>query len=240
VGEGAADAAALERAVDHACFARGLACDPADPTTLGRHDACALPTGGGLLGLAENAEAMMADRPWRFHLIQITGGAATDVIAGPALAAACTGDDGTTAGPAPRLALFAELFPERASHADICAADWSAAFAPLGEYLIALGGTCLDAAVDLDPAADGIQADCAVTFVQRRADGTSAYLDQLPPCGGLPPGDACYQLAPDPVMCLEHPALDIHLGDRNEEGLAVDVRCRLACQPDEPAVLPPS
>jgi hypothetical protein len=80
------------------------------------------------------------------------------LVAGP-----CTGD-GLDAPRAPRLERFASAWKENAVFTSLCAADWRSVLAPLGQWLwfTPLVASCLpEGLVDRDPAAPGIQPDCA-------------------------------------------------------------------------------
>lgn len=107
-------------------------------------------------------------------------------------------DDG--AYPALRTSKLIDQFPQRVRKT-ICGGDLSQAMVDIGALLKrSFGDPCWEGEVaDLDPVTPGLQADCTVTDVRVRPDGTREEIDSIPPCsfGDIP----CWRLEEDPLEC---------------------------------------
>lgn len=104
------------------------------------------------------------------------------------------------ARPAPRLAAFLDGFPHRAHAVSICEPDLGGLLSSFALYeLDTLGLPCFgDAPLDVDPDADGLQADCAAWYSY--VDHDVPVEEILPPCRGDEPGP-CWRLRPEPRWC---------------------------------------
>jgi len=226
----------LEAAIDAACFARGTSCQPADPSAPGLHSGCQPSAGAGLAGVAASRDVLAALAGEPMVGQKLVGG----VIAGPAevmvagdgtLAPACLDTGGGAVGAAPRLAaLRSESFP----NVDACATSWLDVLAGVGNRPVSLVGPCLPAEIDLEPAAPGVQAECAVTLDALAGDGERVPQGAVPWCGdpSRDPDGPCYRLAHDPAVCLGDPAVAVDLGTAPPFVYGeVELRCRLACDP---------
>jgi hypothetical protein len=107
---------------------------------------------------------------------------------------------GQYAYPAVRTADFLAQFPQSVRET-ICNDDLSAAIVRSGVLLKrSFGDPCFESNVaDLDPAADGLQADCTVSDVQRLPDGSEKELAIIPACttGRIP----CWRIEQDAAKC---------------------------------------
>jgi hypothetical protein len=217
-----ADAAAVEAAVDHACFARGAACSPDDPTQVGPHLGCAPRGDRGLMLPTEPLAAMHQMFGVRFGLIRISGGGGdVDVTDGPRLGAACSGEH--TAGPAPRLASIAG-FDVALGAADVCG-DWTDSLAFLAQVPIEpLAATCVQRPIE--------PAECSAEILVAREDGGHDSI-ALPRCvPGMAPGLPCYELAdPEASGPCDASSLEVrfHRGDLDIIDVDVSLRCRVPC-----------
>lgn len=159
---------------------------------------------------------------------------------GPKLAPACTVGN-QSASSMPRLAYFAEQFPDRNSFFSLCNDDDNDGQADLeqGLSLVAqlikrvFGNPCFESDVtqeDLDPANPGLQIECAVS------DRTATAETTIPACrmadATTPAADAkqpCWYLKPDVEQCREYPSkllLAVHPEDRTvPEGTVLMVQC---------------
>ncbi len=179
---------ANEAAVDFACFARGTACEPDEPTRPGLHQTCR-PRPGGLADPARTIA--LAAGGERIHVAVARGVGEVEVRSGPALAPTC--DEGACAGPAPRLASLigtevadvnSSFFYENGIETVV---NWGWGWG--------WGNPCLDPRADLEPDVPGVQVRCQRHLVWERAPGSPP--DQpLPWCGALDhqPGGPCLRL----------------------------------------------
>lgn len=123
----------------------------------------------------------------------------------PAGAPACAG-----ASPAPRLTALAGSFPYRSDVVSICEPDlgrlWGLLVSP---FEVLLGAPCFSPApLDLDPAAPGLQPECAAwySYVQ---DGARAQ-ERIEACADAPAAAPCWQItqdAPSAAACAPGGAL---------------------------------
>jgi len=114
----------------------------------------------------------------------------------PPAAPAC--DD---ARPAPRLAALFEALQGRSSAASICEPDLGAPLATIRPFspLLSVGLPCFGGPLlDVDPAADGLQVDCAAWYSYQ--DRGAPFEPRIPACRGDAPGP-CWQLHRDPQLC---------------------------------------
>jgi hypothetical protein len=105
------------------------------------------------------------------------------------------------ASPAPRLAAFLDAFPSRSGAASICGSDLGAPLSLVRQIWprLSLALPCFgEPVLDVDPAADGLQADCAAWYSYRDRGAPVERL--IPACRGDAPGP-CWQLRRDPQLC---------------------------------------
>ncbi len=192
-----------EAAVDFACFARGLRCDPDLPHDPGEHRGCVARDDGGLadpraLLAASDAAAISV----------VSGGAIVSVDPGPQLSPVCDG-----AGPAPRLALA--WLPERTFAADVCAEVWTDVFAYRQGPLLPATDLCLPA--------DASPLRCAGTLTH--ADDARA----VPWCDASH-GPPCLRALETTLMCPDAVHIQLDRGDpRLPEPSVLELRCELPC-----------
>lgn len=237
------DPAALEAAVDHACFARGALCVPEDPAAPGIHGGCTVRGDRGLYNPVSTATLIReAEDVASIVVLRISGGRDVEVIAGPQLAPSCTAPDGSSAGPAPRLAWFTELFIDRNVDASVCGDDWQTLIAglhfPGPSNQRWLG--CLEREADLDPTTAPFELDCIAELSRRDTLGDGdAFIQPIVPCGTAPPGVPCISFGGIGAECPEGPSVSLSLGDFRSDGqLYANVFCRTACEPVHPDGLP--
>lgn len=131
---------------------------------------------------------------------------------------------GGRAAPGVRLKAFADAFGPNGSVHSICDRDFTPALRTIGNALaFKLGNTCVDAALqDVDPAREGLQAECQV--VERIPRNATSYAEQrTPACGaGQMP---CWELAPDPA-CPGGQRLRINRATPASPGTLVAASCR--------------
>jgi hypothetical protein len=124
--------------------------------------------------------------------------------------------------PAPRLAALLDRFPDRSHAVSICEPD-------LGEVLggiaqlpkVGLGAPCFSVPLlDVDPAADGLQADCASWYSY--GDGGALVEELVPACRGDAPGP-CWQIRHEPQLCLDRELFDFRDPPRFGAGFEAEV-----------------
>jgi hypothetical protein len=144
---------------------------------------------GSLVAIDEYVGTLQSLKPDPGHVIVLGGFALPDE---PPCA---------DARPAPRLAAFVDGPPPRGLAASICEPDLSAPLAVIGQlYRTSFASPCFSVPVlDVDPAADGLQVDCASWYSYRDRD--TSVEEHIPACRGDAPGP-CWQVRPDPVNCL--------------------------------------
>jgi hypothetical protein len=102
--------------------------------------------------------------------------------------------------PALRTSHFLDQFPQTV-RSSICGADLSSAMVEIGVLLKrSFGDPCWKGEItDLDPATDGLQAECTVTDVRVFPDGSTQEVDLIPSCGSdqIP----CWRLERDDISC---------------------------------------
>jgi len=130
------------------------------------------------------------------------------------------------ARPAARLTSLLGAFPLQSRSVSICEPDLSGALEPVRHPLRPLAGPpCFSAPLlDLDPAADGLQAECAAWY--RYHDDGAAFEELLPVCrdGASAP---CYRLYTDPQACPTGEAVELR--HRRGLGFATGARAILEC-----------
>jgi hypothetical protein len=104
------------------------------------------------------------------------------------------------AAPAARLAAFLGGLPGHVHAVSICEPDLGGLMAPIGRtHLRSLAAPCFSAPLlDTDPAAEGLQPQCAAWYSYR--DGDAHIEEIVPPCRGDAPG-SCWQIRHDPRIC---------------------------------------
>jgi len=132
------------------------------------------------------------------------------------------------ARPAPRLAAFLDGFPDRSAATSICGSDLEAPLAllrPLTPFL-SLGLPCFSGPLlDVDPLADGLQADCAAWYSY--LDRGAPVEQRIPPCRGDAPGP-CWQLRREPPELCTGEVVDLRDNPRGFDG-AAEARAIIEC-----------
>ncbi|HVK76512.1 MAG TPA: hypothetical protein VM734_24470 [Kofleriaceae bacterium] len=228
-----AGAADVEAAVDFACFARGVVCDEADPAAPGHHTGCRPRADGGLVDVAATLEQLQSRfaRAGRPLMVGVLGGGADATVApGPALDPTCTA--GATAGPAPRLRSL--VFPEWATHVDICDGNWGDLVQDLHIkrplHWFYYGYRCFDPAIDLEPLVPGLQAECTGELI--RDDGSRALLSW---CSDpdRDPSLPCLRPNHNIEACPQTGGMTIKVDDAEAAPVfgRIDLHCAVACEP---------
>ncbi len=133
----------------------------------------------------------------------------------PVLAASCVSASGA-ASPAIRVGYFVDAFAPASSFSTICNEDLSdALILSAGAILRAAGHPCLEADIDLDPIADGVQSQCEVTEAGAPLAECNADHTNLP----------CWYFYTDYAMC---PTTMLRV-DRGGATPPADARLRLRC-----------
>lgn len=221
----AAGATDVEAAVDFACFARGAACAPVDPATLGPHRDCLPRADLGLIDVDATMRHLtrtLAPDPRLIIFSTLTGGADVFVGPGPRLMPTCL-DGG--AGPAARLR--AALIPNQTTHGSLCDRDWSDVLVLFAELLGGVYDPCFDPAIDLQPLVPGLQPECTAELTH--VDG---MVEILSPCTDpdREPGRPCLRPTDDSPACPGRTAIEVDLdGALLARGAWVDIRCARAC-----------
>ena len=145
----------------------------------------------------------------------------------PVVQPSCT-NGAQNAFPMPRIAHFAQQFPERNTFHSLCGGDLGGALTEIAEKIIGVvGNPCFESDVDTtdnDPANPGLQLTCTVSDVV--APGTERAVETiLPACtmadATTPAADAkqpCWYVKPDTVKCARYPSkltLAIHPEQRS-------------------------
>ncbi len=145
----------------------------------------------------------------------------------PILAPSCEYGD-QDAFPAVRTNDFLEQF-ENHVRTSICGADLSQALVDIGATLKrSFGDYCFESEVaDLDPVADGLQADCAVSDWRSLPNGGDQELAIIPQCGaGRIP---CWKIDKDPTKCFYTPSHDKLVIDRGGVVPSSDIHVKVNC-----------
>lgn len=218
-----------EAAVDFACFAEGVVCDPDDPVRPGPHIGC-IPRASHALADPVRTLATIAGEE-RIWFSSTDGGAEVVVDPGPRLAPACA--SGSTATAAPRLTALG------GSHTIACSPFWGDGLL-LGTSTVgpAIGNPCIPASADLEPQVPGTQVHCERRLLWLGSGWDPEVVDEqpLPWCGS---GEA---VADQPCLRLDDEAMDEcptegGLAVRLDHGSAwlrpgafVELRCQLPCR----------
>jgi hypothetical protein len=145
----------------------------------------------------------------------------------PALAPSCSYTaQAVTVGAVPpaRLLDFTRRFPDRAVNESLCQQDLSAGLVDVGRLVNRVAGSpciALDARLDVDTAAPGVQADCVAEDV----DGDT--VTSLPACDASLTPD-CWHLVDDPLACPR--AGERRLGVERTAAPAPSTVTRLRCR----------
>jgi hypothetical protein len=219
----------LEGAVEFACFARGASCTPADPSTPGAHTGCTPRTDAGIADVGALVAQLQTfvDDPKMLVISTVAPTADPFVLAGGRLGDSCGGS--VVASAAPRLESV--FLPDRTSLVDVCG-DWTDSVIWIAESIrVPLANFCLSPEIDLDPATQGYQTNCATRLV----DENGATVAPLPFCdaAGVDRSRPCLEpFIADPQQCPEGgPSVGWSLGDeRLPDGARVELRCEIACE----------
>ncbi len=216
-----------------ACTEEALACDEPDLRAPGEKHACTARTGApDLRDVDEYVQFIDALKaPYLADVAAIVGPETPVVVGdGPALAPSCTSTStGVSALPAVRTQAFTHAFTGRSLAVSLCDDD-------LGDALDHFGFpdpgdlACLDGQlVDLDPATDGIQPDCAVTLVSSGGDPQDVG-QVVPQCDSLHYTTPCWALGKD-VQCqaeTTHSRITFQFGDTPiPRGLLAHIECAI-------------
>jgi hypothetical protein len=226
------------------CFAKGVTCDPANPSTPGPHNHCvpfaASPYVDDVTPFVDELVALKGD-PRRVMVAGILGDPTPvavelrppigEVIPVPQLAPSCVYDGprgSQHADPAVRLAAFLDRFPGRSQRTSICNPDLSGALSQVGETAKQLvGNSCLDLAYLADSSTDpGLQPACEVTDVRDAAPGEPL---PIPACGDGVTAD-CFEFVEDPRACpttSDHLRLQITRSHQASDDTWTHVRCQV-------------
>ena len=133
----------------------------------------------------------------------------------PVVQPSCTNGD-QNAFPMPRIAHFAQQFPERNTFHSLCSGDLGGALTEIAQKIRGVvGNPCFETDVDTtdnDPGNPGLQLTCTVSDVV--APGTDHSVETIIPACKMadddtPAGDAqqpCWYVKPDMLRCADYPS----------------------------------